>query len=362
MKAYYNEHAPYAAQWLKNLIDEGLIPSGDVDERSIEEVQPDDLDGYDECHFFAGIGGWSLALQLAGWRGPVWTGPCPCPPFSSAGKAKACPSCGGSAIPCPRRTGYFVCIECLHAWYADGRHLWPEFRRLIAGAKRRPPAIFGEQVAGRDGLIWLAGVRATLEELGCSVGAADLCAACVCAPHIRQRLFWVADAGGAGCEGQQRESESRGATGGWSPEIDLVRGRGLGDTDGAGSQRYRRPVWINGAEGREAEERCACEAGGDGGLGDTTGVRPCRGCEDTSGQPAEMLGPRYPRAHPWSDYSIVICREPRGDGYVEVPRRVEPGTFPLVDGVPGRVGRLRAYGNAIVPQVAAEFVKAYMER
>jgi DNA (cytosine-5)-methyltransferase 1 len=42
-------------------------------------------------------------------------------------------------------------------------------------------------------------------------------------------------------------------------------------------------------------------------------------------------------------------------------RPVEPGTFPLADGLPGRVGRLRGYGNAIVPQVAAAFVKAALE-
>jgi DNA (cytosine-5)-methyltransferase 1 len=42
-------------------------------------------------------------------------------------------------------------------------------------------------------------------------------------------------------------------------------------------------------------------------------------------------------------------------------RPVEPGTFPLANGVPSRVGRLRGYGNAIVPQVAAEFIGAFME-
>ncbi len=41
-------------------------------------------------------------------------------------------------------------------------------------------------------------------------------------------------------------------------------------------------------------------------------------------------------------------------------RRVEPGTFPLAHGVPARVGRLRAYGNAIVPQIAAEFIQAFL--
>ena len=85
---YYNENDPKAAAWLKQLIKDGLIPDGIVDERSIVDVQPGDLRQYTQCHFFAGIGGWSLALQLAGWPSdrPVWTGSCPCPPVSSAGK------------------------------------------------------------------------------------------------------------------------------------------------------------------------------------------------------------------------------------------------------------------------------------
>lgn len=80
MAAYYNEHDAAAAQWLRNLIAMGAIAPGDVDERSITEVQPDDLRGYVQCHFFAGIGGWSLAARLAGWPDdrPLWTGSCPC--------------------------------------------------------------------------------------------------------------------------------------------------------------------------------------------------------------------------------------------------------------------------------------------
>lgn len=63
MSAYYNEFDPDAAAWLRSLIRRGLIPAGDVDERSIEDVCPTDLRGYTQCHFFAGIGGWPLALR-----------------------------------------------------------------------------------------------------------------------------------------------------------------------------------------------------------------------------------------------------------------------------------------------------------
>ena len=165
MTAYYNEIEPYAAEWLRNLIAEGLIAPGDVDERSIEEVSPDEIEGYTQCHFFAGIGGWGHALRLAGCpdERPVWTGSVPCQPLSSAGQRRG---------------------------HADRRHLWPAFFRLIA--ERRPATLFGEQVASNLGREWLAGVRADLEHVGYACGAADLPAACVGAPHIRQRLWWVA--------------------------------------------------------------------------------------------------------------------------------------------------------------------------
>lgn len=163
---YYNENDPFAAAWLRELMIDGLIPLGDVDERSIEEVEPDDLRGFIQCHFFAGIGGWPRALELAEWGPdePVWTGSCPCQPFSAAGKRQGA---------------------------ADKRHLWPAFRRLIAECS--PPIVFGEQVASKLGREWLTGVRADLEALGYAVGAADLGAASVGAPHIRQRLCFVAE-------------------------------------------------------------------------------------------------------------------------------------------------------------------------
>jgi DNA (cytosine-5)-methyltransferase 1 len=106
MKAYYNENDANAAAWLRELIKEGVITDGEVDERSIEDVIPADLVGFDRCHFFAGIGVWDYALTQAGWPDDrrVWTGSCPCQPFSAAGKGEG---------------------------FVDERHLWPAWFHLI---------------------------------------------------------------------------------------------------------------------------------------------------------------------------------------------------------------------------------------
>lgn len=165
MSAYYNENDPFAAQWLRNLIEAGLIAPGDVDDRSIVDVRPDDLAGYQQCHFFAGIGGWSYAARLAGWpdEQPLWTGSCPCQPFSVAGK-------GGG--------------------FQDERHLWPVWRDLIE--ERKPAVILGEQSSAA--FDWIVLVRGDLEALGYTVGALPVEAASAGARHRRDRYWLIADA------------------------------------------------------------------------------------------------------------------------------------------------------------------------
>jgi len=256
MAAYYNEIEPYAAQWLRNLIKAGHIADGEVDERSIINVRPTDLAGFTQCHFFAGIGGWSHALRLAGWPDdrPIWTGSCPCQPFSVAGK--------GAGID-------------------DPRHLWPHFFCLIGAV--RPPVVMGEQVAGAAGYGWLDGVRADLEAEKYACRGVDIPACAVDAPHIRSRLYWVAsdlgDANHARLEGQLRhgdggsrwEGEARPvATSGRSHMADadherrdgidaLLRqdeaGRNSGDIHEAAGRRpansfWSDAIWLTGADGK----------------------------------------------------------------------------------------------------------------
>jgi DNA (cytosine-5)-methyltransferase 1 len=194
VSAYYNENDPYCAQWLRNLIAEGLIAPGDVDERDIQDVSSDDLKGYTQHHFFAGIGGWSFALRRAGWpdERAIWTGSCPCQPFSEAGQRKG---------------------------FDDDRHLWPAWFRLIAAY--RPPIVAGEQVPEAIRIGWLDAVAADLEAVGYSIGAAVLSACVVEARQERERLWFVACTDSFQVE---RPSESRMERHSWAaePAVDRV--------------------------------------------------------------------------------------------------------------------------------------------
>lgn len=297
MKAYYNEHDPKAAAWLRELIKQGHIAPGVVDERSIADIKPAELAGYTQCHFFAGIGVWSYALRRAGWPDdrPVWTGSCPCQPFSAAGKA------GG---------------------FNDERHLWPHFHYLIEQCA--PDVVFGEQVASKDGLAWLDLVQADLEATGYAVGATDMCAAGFGAPHIRQRLWFVGHAVRSGLEGYGRDGNR-------------------GDQPGRIDSEQVRP---------------ATETGGAGGVVDPVRGRHDDADEEIR---AGWLGTELPdralRPGPtngfWGDADWLGCRDGKW-------RPVEPGTFPLAHGAIARVVRLRGYGNAINAEVAQAFIESYL--
>ena len=323
-RALYNEIDSFAAQWLRNLIAAGHIADGVVDERRVETLDAADVAGPGQRHFFAGIAGWSLALRLAGVpdAANIWTGSCPCQPFSDAG----------------RRGGF-----------DDERHLWPVWFRLIREC--RPGLVFGEQVASADGLAWLDAVHADLEGAGYTVRAADLCAASVGAPHRRQRLFFVAYADGERLAWPRLHPRS-GRSGEAEADIGGLRACGMADTDSSGLEVGRQQqTWRQ----REAAERGGsivgmADAARDGrseGLdGGQTGAH--RGARSADGSWSGAGGAA------WSDCDWIPC----SDG---VARPVEPRTHPLAHGVPARVGKLRAYGNAIVPQVAAAFIRAALE-
>lgn len=312
---YYNEWDKGAAAWLRELIKQGHIPFGVVDERSITEVKPEDLDGFTQCHFFAGIGGWPLALRLAGVSEdtPLWTGSPPCQPFSAAGK----------------QLGQF-----------DPRHLAPVFLDLISEC--RPPVLFGEQVAPAIAKSWMCDLQIHLEREDYAVGFAVLPACSVGATHKRDRLFFgahqLAYTDSERLQRQRKDSDSQGREGQNIRQAGLCYGTGIGGGV-ADSESYGRGI-------RHATNIGTADA--------SVHASANAGHSATNRQQRLTAGDAANPHHSfWSDADWLGCR----DGKF---RPVEPGTFPLANGIPARVGRLRGYGNAIVPQVAAEFIKAFM--
>ena len=319
MSSYYNEHDPKAAEWLRQLIKAGLIPDGDVDERSITEINANELYPYTQCHFFAGIGGWSLALQLAGWPAdkPVWTGSCPCQPFSSAGKGLA---------------------------QADERHLWPVFFSLIKEC--RPDAVFGEQVASAIGHGWLDGIQADLESEDYACGATVLGAHSVGAPHIRQRLYWVADSGSQGLQRRERgrTTGTEGKPVGHFSQCssDIVR---LVNTIEPRLQGHYRPAGVE-LHGGEGAERSV----GPTGFWDRHDIIPCR---DGKSRRIEC------QSRGLADGISALLDSVRDAGATEEQIEAAISPFPIVKKQLGRSILLKGYGNAIVPQVAATFIQAF---
>lgn len=464
MTAYYNEIEPYAAAWLRNLIAAGHIAPGDVDERSIEDVCPDDLRGYTQCHFFAGIGVWSHALRRVGWADdqPIWTASCPCQPFSTAGKGVG---------------------------FTDERHLWPALFHLVT--HRRPVRIVGEQVESPDGVAWLDLVQTDLEGAGYAPGATALSGSRVGAPEIRNRLYWMADTprGGSGtglrgggsseqrrifpanCAAVCRLADPHDAVGRTDlaarddgdrahpgrPETtgdlegccgpgrladDACCGRFEEHSIGVGSRRRdcpeglapgldpsRAPSGVGVAPGPRPQgepdggydlhrssgptaertggqsSRLAADRSAPEGLGHTESGRPpgfkiaTTRCSDErarawDGRSAESSrasrlvgvdqpipgaereqrsgqqrgvggdqGAGDPGGSPgpvngfWRSADWLLCRDPGGAKW----RPVEPWTFPLAHGATARMGRLRAYGNAIIADAAVAFLKAIDE-
>jgi len=297
MAIYYNEIDPYTCDWIEQAIRDGALPAGEVDRRSILEVKPDDLRGFTQCHFFAGIGGWALAAQWANWPKDLelWTGSPPCQPFSHAGKQEG---------------------------FNDARDLWPQYFELISS--RRPAVVVGEQVAAAVGKGWIDRVRDDMEAENYASRHMVLPACAVDAPHRRDRLWFVGLRGGA---------------------LDHRLGAGLEGHAGHGA----------GATGRPLAHRPAAATGGDSPVahGDASGCGKlaaprvhgegqCR--LDAAGRGA------------WDRYEWVLGH----DGKARRIPEADSGIRLLADGVSARRPKLSAIGNAIVPQVGAEVLKALL--
>lgn len=371
LTAYYNENDKDKAEWLRELIRQNTVAPGEVDERDIKQVTAKDLQGFRQCHFFAGIGVWSYSLRLAGWPDDrsVWTGSCPCPSFSAAGQGRG---------------------------FDDPRHLWPDWSRLAGEC--RPATIFGEQVDDAIGHGWLDLVQTDLERQAYAVGKAVLGACSVGAPHIRQRLYFVAESecdqrfdrrgigeicnespeGDSSAERShiQREVErfcdagSMADSDGGNPRAErqqrsaeygqFAQDGGIGERLGDAAQHGSGPLY---GESRPSDGQKIAARGS--GISLDVGVTEREGLERHVGHGGNGNESRRQRTFQtgstaaagksfWADADWIWCR----DGKY---RPVRPGSFPLVTGAPSRVLRLRGYGDAINAEVAKAFIQAYLE-
>lgn len=374
MSNFYNEIDHLTAEWIRQLIQAQEIPPGTVDERDIRDITPNELRSFRQCHFFAGIAVWPYAFVRAGWdyARPVWSGSCPCQPFSASGKR------GG---------------------FDDERHLWPFWAYLINEC--RPTEIVGEQVASKDGYAWLDLVQSDLEGMGYACGAVVSPSAGYGAPHERHRQYF-----GAKTVGVAHGSRSQGWSG--MPEradqFTIGSGSVVGELADAELEQRSRSTSGHNHKGRRDEEPSAF-AGRDGvsimadnecfgrigrRTGETSnepgtiersdGLRTVSALADTEryGRKEIVLGPggsglggqeNHERSQSgsgyggkiippgpvngfWRDSDWISCRDERW-------RPIEPGTFPLAHGAAARVGRLRGYGNAINAEQAIAFVEAF---
>lgn len=332
IRPYYNEFNKKKCQAMALLMAEGIIPDGDIDDRPIQEVKADDVKGYTQCHFFAGWGGWAYALGLAGWPDgrPVWTGSCPCQPFSSAGRQKG---------------------------KADERHLWPVWFGLIR--QSRPPVVFGEQVSSAIRHHWWDDVADGMEGEGYTTRAEIRPACCVGAPHRRERLWFVANAEsarssraiGTSCEtswrSTTRDSLQFGRTGYECSNVADAESRGRGFWEskniGTASRKINAPCHDSADRGGKNSADHVADSIGQG----------SQGHGQSGDQPVQEMRQGEER-YPWTGGVWIDCPDGK-------QRLVKPGIQLLADGYPNRRLLLHIAGDSIVPQVAAAFIGAYMD-
>jgi len=246
----------------------------------------------------------------------------------------------------------------------------------------------GEQVAGAAGYGWLDGVRADLAGEGFASRVVDIPACAVDAPHIRQRLYWIAvgDTEGGGWAGAGRSEAHHGAPWGRQyrgsdagcglvnsprlgrgegrPEHELRSGRpaiagadaqGVTLGDAFGPRLEGQPRHGDGGGGRPGATGSVAAADG-GGLDVADGDSVQQGAERgfRAGAFSEPSGDRRRNGSFWSDAEWLACHDGKA-------RRTKPGLRLLVDGLPGRVGLWRIAGNAVVAPLAAEVIAAFLD-
>ena len=311
MTAYYNEIDPKAAAWLRQLIKNGDIALGEVDERSITDVQATDLKSYTQHHFFAGIGVWSYALRNAGWSDDthVCTASLPCQPFSVAGNQLG---------------------------KKDERHLLPHFIELVKQCGFN--TIFGEQVKAAIRHGWLDDLQTLMEREDYTMGHCILGAHSVNAAHQRQRLFWVAHSI------SKRQKRQRGKRQEGTSKHCKASGLGYTQHDGhfaseeSGSNETS--IFDSEKESNSASEfkRTSTSTS----ISSITSGVDWLQCKDGKRRPIKPC------------IESLVTGLARGVVYRGGPINANATSY-------ARTTRLKGYGNAINADVAREFISAYMD-
>ena len=300
----------------------------------------------------------------------------PCQPFSVAGKQKGA---------------------------EDDRHLWPRMFEIIK--HKRPTWVLCENVSGHVNL-GLDQVLFDLESEGYSWQTIVLGAVAVDAPHRRQRLFIVANTNNTGDRTSQRRTDQNRQThdegqeeqpqfksGGHSSDVANTDNKGLRtrigganayneedgrarkDNRGRSTRNAERNnittsknenldvpnTNVEGLEGQRIDKEISGkktsrkfdEHSSEGDVSDTISERGCSG--QTGNQDAEDVG-EQPRGTEHGERSI----ERRLGGMVDgVPTWMDEPDIPRVTtNQVGRTQRLKALGNAVVPQVVAQIARA----
>ncbi len=373
---------------------------------------------------FSGIGGFSLGLERAGfktiafcemdkycklvlqkhWKGvkmyndvreitkarfetdgielpEIITGGFPCQPFSVAGKQKGT---------------------------SDDRHLWPEMFRIIKEFK--PRWVIGENVKGitniQDGLVFET-VCTNLEGEGYEVRAFNIPAAGVGAPHRRERIWIVAHSndtrnrtpeyetnkdGQKTDERRQEQSQLKSSRHGENVENSRrtlrqgssIREKNEDETRKEDADQHQRsssspePNVANAEsiksreqtqrQGWENSTRRSIDSRGDSKKRSEDNVANANinGTERNQSEDRERT-----RTQQSSQDVANASAGRRASQKTEVSTRgngiehqswwqSEPDVGRVAHGIPGRVHRLKALGNSIVPQIAEEIGKAIM--
>ena len=261
---------------------------------------------------FSGIGGFSLGLERTGGFETVAF--CEIEPFPRKVLAKHWPSVpcfddvrtlkGTDVGPVDVICGGYPCQPFSTAGKRGGaeddRHLWPEFSRLVA--ELRPTWVIGENVAGHISM-GLDDVLSDLEGQGYACRTFVIPACAVGAPHQRYRCWTLANAN----QGRRNRVHIREKTESNADAASMPRAPHVADADGSRCNRN----WSNFHSKGRAKVRS--------GL---------------------ARGSYIDRASQWS---------------------IEPDVGRVAHGVPQRVDRLKALGNAVVPQIPEMIGRAILD-